>query len=181
MPQPDNQKEIITKLAALAQAANADPKKLPALREYMAEHDEIFESTNLLLGTARNSLMRKLAGGEGSQALYRREVEALKAKLTEPDDPPLVQLVVERAVMCFLRTLMAEMVMTAGEGRVTYQQSEYLDKELTRAHSRFLKAVEAVERVRLLSQGTRIARAKAEQLEAQTEAERPKKPMLKSA
>lgn len=165
--QPEDDKDIIIKLATLAQAANADPKKLPALRQFMTEHDEVFGSANLLLTTARNSLIRKVAGsGGGSQALYMREVEGLKAKLTEPDDSPLVQLIIDRILMCFLRNCLAEMVMTAGEGRVTYKQSEYLDKELTRAHSRFVRAVEALARVRVLAEAAKIAKVKTELIEA---------------
>lgn len=181
--QPENHKDLIAKLAALAQAANADPKKLPALRQFMAEHDEVFASANLLLTTARNSLIRKIAGsGEGSQALYLREVEELKAKLTEPDDSPLVQLIIDRMVMCFLRSCLAEMVMTAGDGRVTYKQSEYLDKELMRSQSRFLKATEALAKVRLLTQMTRIAKAKADLFDAKpVEAGKSNQPLLKSA
>ncbi len=181
--QPENHKDLIVQLATLAQAANADPKRLPALRQFMAEHDEVFESANLHLTTARNSLIRKVAGkGEGSQALYMREVEELKAKLTGPDDSPLVQLIIDRILMCFLRSCLAEMIMTAGNGKVTYKQSEYLDKELTRAHNRFLKATESLAKVRLLTQMTRIAKAKADLLDGKaTVAGESNLPLLKSA
>jgi hypothetical protein len=161
MAEKQTQKEVIIDIATLAEAANIDPKTLPALQQFMDEHDEIFDSTNLLLTTARNSLINKVAGsGEGSRALYMRETDALIDKLTRPDDSPLLQLLIDRVVMCFLRACLAEMRMTVAKN-IPLSQYEYLDRELTRAHNRFLRAVDALAKVRAMEAMERGAKAQA--------------------
>jgi hypothetical protein len=71
-------------------------------------------------------------------------------------------------VMCFLRLCLAELIMVAAadSGKVTYKQSESLDRELTRAHHRFVSVSEALARVRVLIEAAKIAKAKAELTEA---------------
>jgi DNA-binding GntR family transcriptional regulator len=165
MAEKQTEKEVIIEIATLAAAANIDPEKLPALREFMDEHDAIFESTNLLLTTVRNSLITKVAGsGEGSRALYMREVNALKDKLTEPDDSPILQLMVDRVVMCFLRSSLDEMRMTVA-GSISLNQYECLDRGLVRAHNRFLRACDALAKMRAVEAMTRAAKAQASILE----------------
>jgi len=162
-------KATVMEMAALAQVANADEKALPALRKFIAEHGEVFEMSNVLLGSAQNSLIRTLAAHKrGSTEIYMHEVTALKEKLTEDDDSPLVQLMVDRVVMCFLRNCMAELMYTLSidKGNLTYKNSEYLDKELTRANARFLRACDSLARVRVLIEAHRAIKAKADMLDA---------------
>lgn len=152
-------------LAALALAANEDQKKLPELRKFMAEHKDMFEHANFLLTMASKNLIRKMSGkGEGTRELYMRELDELKKNLTQPDDTPLAQLLIDRICACFLRVCLAELLMSSDE--VSYKQQEYLDRELTRAHNRFLRACDALARFRLMDQGSRVIRAKADLLEA---------------
>jgi hypothetical protein len=93
-----------------------------------------------------------------------RELDELKKNLTQPDDSPLAQLLIDRLCTCFFRTCLAELLMSSSE--VSYKQSECLDRELTRAHNRFLRACDALARFRLMDQGTRVIKAKADLLEA---------------
>lgn len=156
-------------VAALARVANQDATVLPALQKFIAEHKEVFELSNVLLGTARNSLIRTLAAHKvGSTELYMHEVEALINNLTEDDDSPLVQLLIDRVVMCFLRNCMAELMYTLSidKGNLSYKNSEYLDKELTRANARFLRACDALARVRVMIEAHRAIKAKADMLDA---------------
>ena len=162
-------KAAVMEVAALAQVANQDPTVLPKLREFIAEHGEVFEMSNVLLGTARNSLIRTLAAHKpGSTELYMHEVDALKDKLTQDDDSPLVQLLIDRVVMCFLRNCMAELMFTLSidKGNLSYKNSEYLDKELTRANARFLRACDALARVRVMTEAHRAIKANADMLDA---------------
>ena len=133
----------VSEMAALARVANEDVTALPKLREFIAKHREVFEMSNVLVGTARTSLIRTLAGHkQGSFELYLHEVDVMRDKLTEDGDSPLVQLLIERVVMSFLRSCMAELIFTGtiDKGNLSYKNSEYLDKELTRANARFLRA-----------------------------------------
>ncbi len=159
----------VSEMAALARVADVDAKQLPKLREFIAKHKEVFEMSNLLLGSARSSLTRTLAGHKaGSSEIYLHEVDAMRDRLTEDDDSPLVKLLIERVVMCFLRSCLAELTftLTIDIGNLSYKNSEYLDKELTRANSRFLRACDSLARVRVMIQAHRAIKAKADTLDA---------------
>lgn len=160
------EKTPVMELAALTLAANQDPKKIPELRKFMAEHENMFEEASFLLTMPSKTLISKLSGkkAEGTRTLYIREVDKLKEKLTEPGDSPLAQLLIERIAACFLRICLAELLMSSNE--VSYKQSEYLDRELTSAHNRFLRACDALARFRLMAQGARVIKAKADLIEA---------------
>jgi hypothetical protein len=62
--------------------------------------------------------------------------------------------------MCFLRAYLAEMRMTV-EKNIPLNQYEYLDRELTRAHNRFLRAVDALAKVRAMGAMAQGAKAQA--------------------
>ena len=156
---------FILELAALAAAANFNQKKVPELREFIAKHEDLFASANFLLNMPHNTLIMKLSGSkEGTRAIYLREVEALKQNLSSPDDTPLESLMIDRIVACYLRVSLAELLLSFDN--ISYVQSAFLDKELTRANARFLRACDSLARVRVLIEAHRAIKAKADMLDA---------------
>ena len=89
--------------------------------------------------------------GMGSAVLIGQETEAMIKQLTLESDGPLERLMVVRVVMTWLRLMYAENYKTSlMRGGVRMDQIEHADKELTRAHTRYVRSIEALARVRKL-------------------------------
>src|SRR6185436_10830185 len=77
--------------------------------------------------------------------------EAMIKNLTLESDGPLEQLMIARVVMCWLRLMYAENDKTSlMRISVRMDQIEHCDKELSRAHTRYVRSIEALARVRKL-------------------------------
>jgi hypothetical protein len=77
------------------------------------------------------------------------EYKAMIKRLTLEIYGPLEQLMVVRVVMTWLRLMYAENNKTSVmRGSVRMEQIEHADKELSRAHTRYVRSIEALARVR---------------------------------
>src|SRR5207302_9948547 len=109
-----------------------------------------------------SSLINSLAGKRaGCQAILRGQYVDLLKKLGFFDAEPLEELMINRVAMCWLRLVVAETACALMlEGSHPISHREYFDKELTRAHRRYTSAIEALSRLRVITQAAKIARAK---------------------
>jgi hypothetical protein len=145
--------ERILVLQSLAQLANRNPKKLAALQLYLNENPDLCDKISLLANSVKSNLLEKIADDTGSRVLIREEVDQLKKRLTGDEATPLETLLIDAVLMCWLRFQQAESYRSSvmGPGQ-TFTHVEYADKMLTRAHNRYLKAIESLARLRRLNQ-----------------------------
>jgi hypothetical protein len=134
----------------LALNADLDSNKNPELHAFLEKRPHLLGHAYLAKDTL-STLVQKTGGGVGSAKLIRHETEAMIKNLTLDSDGPLEQLMVTRVVMTWLRLMYAENGKSSlMRGGVRMDQIEHADKELTRAHARHIRSIEALARVRKL-------------------------------
>ena len=134
----------------LALSADLDPNQNPELHAFLERYPHLKGHAYLAKDTL-SRLVQGAGGGSGSAKLIGYEIEAMIKNLTIDSDGPLEQLMVTRVVMCWLRLMHAENDKTSLMNiSVRMDQIEHSDKELSRAHTRYVRAVESLARVRNL-------------------------------
>jgi hypothetical protein len=134
----------------LALSADLDSNKIPELHAFLEKRPHLLGHAYLAKETL-TTLVQKAGGGVGSAKLIRHEAEAMTKNLTLDSYGPLEQLMVARVVMTWLRLMYAENDKSSlMRGGVRMDQIEHSDRELTRAHNRYVRSIEALARVRKL-------------------------------
>jgi hypothetical protein len=160
--------DVIRKFGALVTDADRDGKKLPPLRAFLAEHPGICGQIGFFGETVVSSLIGKLvAKRAGSQTILRGQYNDLLKELGAADASPLEKLMINRIGLCWLRLMITESACALLlNGNFALKQCEHYDKELTRAHRRYTSAIESLSRLRVMTEAVKIAKAKAELMEA---------------
>jgi hypothetical protein len=144
-------------MAQLAIAANKNPKKLCKLETFLNRNPDLREQIAFLVKTVRNGLLKSVAKERGgTQTVIIAEMEGMKESLMDDGSTPLELLLIEAVMLCWLRVQHAELYRTQvmGEGH-PLAHYEFADKMLTRAHNRYLKAIETLAKLRRLNQQKR--------------------------
>ena len=145
-----NSNDPTVQLARLAMAANEDTRKLPALRTFLSENPDIMDRVSVLSGSVKTGLIERMAGQEGSRLVFQEEYSAMVKRLGAADASQLERLMITRVAMSWLRVIYAENARTLLMGEeASYKQLDYVDKQLTRAHSRYMKAIESLARPKM--------------------------------
>jgi hypothetical protein len=158
---------LLYRLSALVELANRKREKEPDLHKFISDHPDLFDKVGLISNSVRSAIIRKLSGeAEGTRVSLKYEYEAFIKRLSSEDDSPLERLMIERIGMCWLRVLYAENACTMLMGTTqTFKQFEFADRQLGRAHARYVKAVESLARHRAILAAGRAAAAQAEMAE----------------
>ena len=134
----------------LALSVDLNPNTNPELHAFLDKRPHLKGHAYLAKDTL-STLVHKTGGGLGSAKLIGDEVEAMTKRLTLESDGPLEQLMVARVVMTWLRLMYAEKDKSSHmRGGIRMDQIEHSDRELTRVHSRYLRSIESLARVRKL-------------------------------
>jgi hypothetical protein len=159
-----NPKALQILVCQFAAKANRDPKQVKPLVEFIDAHPGLFKQMSVVAYSIRQSLIRKICGekSEGSAITLRGEYNALFDRLSTEDDTDMEKLMISRIAMSWLRVLSAEaacIVLMGSTG--TFRELTIADKLLTRAHSRYVKSIESLARLRKLRANTKAANAQA--------------------
>ncbi|HEX8090002.1 MAG TPA: hypothetical protein VF762_14170 [Blastocatellia bacterium] len=134
----------------LALSVDCDSNRMPELHAFLEKRPHLKGYAYLAKETL-TTLVQKTGGGVGSAKLIRHEAEAMTKRLPLDSDGPLEQLMVARVVMTWLRLMYAENDKSSlMRGGIRMDQIEHSDRELTRAHNRYVRSIEALARVRKL-------------------------------
>jgi hypothetical protein len=162
-----NEKRNFDEFRALVKAANEG--KLGAaqkLREYVGANEWALRLSDLSI-LVMDSLMGKMVKDAANRELLAAQVAERKRQMGYAEATGVEQMLIERVMMCWLRVIADESRVNNSYGSgVSLKQCDYAERSLSRAHSRFLRACEALERYRAMAQITKIAKAKAELLDA---------------
>jgi hypothetical protein len=154
----DHRNELIAKvqkmMSQLNSAKNPDPKAVERLRQFAVQTPGFF-SANSTTQSIRQQLVEKISQGV-SRAMMLAEVDVLKKQLDYDAAPPLEQLLIDHILTVRLRLIHAE---AAYNTRVvnessTFKMGEYWDNLLSSTQARFIRAIEALARVRRLARNT---------------------------
>jgi hypothetical protein len=129
-----------------------DRSVLPALRQALDAHPEIWQAYGDLAAQAQAAWLDLLAGPD---VLLRESVErklaALRAELAGPDASPLEWLLVERVAACWLQTMFADGVYAqAREPQATPAVLRELMRRQESAQRRYLASIKQLALVRRL-------------------------------
>jgi hypothetical protein len=142
----------IATLNQLAIAANDNKKNVGKLRAFISENPELPGKVTSNAYTIRLNLLEKVVGGDGSRLLAQKNLQALEDRLRGDEPTQIDKLLIEAVLCCWLRLQHAENAKTLlmnEEHR--FVDMEFADKMLSKAHSRYLRALTALARVQNLT------------------------------
>jgi hypothetical protein len=164
--QTDNKKDFAEFRALIKDTDARKPGAAGKLRAYL---DANLWAKNLgdFMEIVRGALMSKLTKSAANLETLAAHLEERKKNLGYKDASPLEQMLIERIMMSWLRLIAAESYCNQiGNTITSLNEAHFAERRLTMANSRFLRACEALERYRLMVQVTKIAKAKADWLDA---------------
>ena len=155
LPAPFELEEIVELTGRLEKAKYPDPQDVNRLRQLAVKMPEDIFPACLQTQTIRNHLIGKMSSG-ASQAFMLAETDRLKQDLGYTAAPPLERLLIDHILTLRLRLLHAEMMYnnTVVDKTATFATGAYRDKLLTTTHTRYLKAVETLAKVRRMARNT---------------------------
>lgn len=163
---PDKAVSKRARLAVLIEAANRgkeNGEEVRELRKFLDENKELASQFQLFAYSVRHGLMRKITQENGHFELLEREYEARRDSLGWADAGSIERLLIERIMLCWLRLLWIENYnCNLMRPNVPMKESEYADRLLHRANSRYIRACESLSKMRLLKQVEREATARAD-------------------
>ena len=140
-------------------------------------HPELCGEIPIIGFSIKNALMLMLTPEAGNAELLEREYQTQCDKLGWKEASAIERLMISRIGMSWLRLMYAENYSTScmGSGN-SFKEVEFADRQLTRANSRYVRAIELLARLRALTQATRIAEARADLMDAKAAEARASKP-----
>lgn len=161
----DDVVELTARLAVLNELANRGKENGPEvkeLRKFLDGHKDFADQHTMFAYSVRMGIMRKLAHVPGNFELLEREYYTKRNYLGWADAAPIERLMIERIMLCWLRLLWCENYNGSFmQPSVYMRESEYADKQLSRAYSRYVKALESLAKLRQVEAITRAASAQA--------------------
>jgi hypothetical protein len=154
----DHRNELIAKLNKclnqINSAKNPDPKDVESLRQFIVQTPG-FLSANSTTESVRQQLIEKISHGT-TRAIMLAEMDVLKRQLDYEAAPPLERLLIDHILTVRLRLIHAEHRYNecVVNQPFTFQVAEFRDNLLASTQARFIRAIEALARVRRLARNT---------------------------
>ena len=135
-------------------AKDPDPKDVERLRQLAVRAPGFLSACSTTL-SIRQQLIEKITTGV-SKAVMLAEVDSLKQQLGYDAAPTLERLLIDHILTVRLRLIHAENCYNIAvvNQSVTFKSGEYWDNLLSSVHTRFLRAIETLARVRRLARNT---------------------------
>ena len=155
LPVPFELEETVELTGRLERAKYPDPQDIHRLRQLAVKMPDDLFPVCFQTQAIRNQLIGKMSSG-ASRAFMLAEMDRLKQDFEYTGAPPLERLLIDQILTLRLRALHAEMLYndTVVDKPVTFAMGAYRDKLLTTTQTRYLKAIEALARVRRLARNT---------------------------
>ena len=140
--------------ALLKRAKRGDEKCLPQVRALLANGDRgrsFIDDDGSSAEWLRQVIAKVSSGGDIlAREAVMRKIDKVRAELEGPSPTPIERLLAERAAFCwFIVNFYEAMSITAGPS--TLAQANHRQRQIDRAHKRFLSAVETLARVRKMA------------------------------
>jgi hypothetical protein len=151
-------KETGDKIRPLLEAARSDPKaasQVMALFEESGTMSKMVEGAGNMAEQARLAMVKQYLGSDQlTIQLTERKMEQMRCELCGPNPTPLERLLVERIILCWFHLNSQETLAASREinrkeiGSMTLAQADHYQKQIDRAHKRYLSAIKALATVR---------------------------------
>ncbi len=148
-----------------ANKKNAPPADVEALRAMLDEHKgaELWRIIGGITNAAEMALLTNDSIHAGLRECWQRRIQALREELGHKDAPRAEQLLLDHAVVCWLRLSLLEVF--AGQlldESMTLPKAMFYEKRLEIAQRRFTRALESLAKVRVLTAATRLIESRTE-------------------
>jgi hypothetical protein len=151
-----------------ANKTNARPADVQKLTRFLGENEaeNLWRRVAGVCRTAESSLLGDDRIPAGLRECWKRRMAALRRELGHADAPQMEKLLIEHAVVCWLRLNLIETFNAQILNQnVSLIKATFWEKRLVTAQQRFTRAVETLAKVRTLTAATRL-------IESRTEAKR---------
>jgi hypothetical protein len=164
--QPNDAAQQLSRLVVRANKGKENGPEVKELRKFLDEHEEFSRGHTIIADSLKHGVMLKITAEPGHFELFEREYNLRRDELGWQDASPLERLMIERIMLLWVWLLWCENY-NAGymKGGVVMRESEFADKQYTRAHSRYVKALESLAKLRQVQAITKAANAHASLLE----------------
>ncbi len=148
-----------------ANKKNPRPADMEALRVMLDEHKgaELWRIIGGITSAAEMALLTNDNIRPGLRECWKRRMGALREELGRKDAPKAEQLLIDHAVVCWLRLSLLEVF--AGQllnESMTLPKAMFYEKRLEVAQRRFTRALESLAKVRALTAATRLMESRTE-------------------
>ena len=138
-----------------ANKKNAKPADVAALRSALKEHPNLWRLAGDLAQQARAHTLQSVESTPAMKESVQHGLREMKRELGYADAPLLERLLIEQVLLCWLRLNLAEYQYTNVDNQGgTFARMRYWEQRLTTAQVRYLRAIEALARIRKLARPT---------------------------
>lgn len=156
--QPVPQNDTLLQLRRLTQKidkAHPTPADLQTIRDFLAEHPDLWEAIGDLAQHAANNLINRTNANPLVAESLKQYVRHQKADLNYHTASPLERILVEQVTMAWLRLNFTELAYNELINQpLPPSLADHWDKRLSAAQHRFLQACQALARISKLTRTT---------------------------
>jgi hypothetical protein len=142
---------------ARADRPDADPEDIETLARLVRERPELLEHDTDLAAASVNTAIQRANATPAVREVLRLCVQSVKASLSYDRASAVERLLIEQVAACYLRLNIIEQGYEGVMGQEhTFKLGAYWEKKLSSAQHRYLRAIEALVRVRKLLGGPAV-------------------------
>jgi len=142
----------------ILQAANTEdpePEALAELRAMLRDHPDVWREGGDMARLAIDKIIGDLRGAVAVRQSLWTGVDRIREGLGYGSSPEIEKLVIEQVVLCWLRLSLLEYEYTQFRTQsMTIDQAHFLEKRLNYAQQRFIRACDALARIRKVTSQT---------------------------
>ncbi len=155
LPESQQQLRELKALIAKADKKDAKPVDVAALRHALHEHPKLWRVAGDLAAQARLHTINQVDATPAMKESLRYGLEAMQRDLGYADAPLLERLLIEQVLLCWLRLNLDEYRYTTADTQGgTFAKLRYWEQRLAGSQARYVRAIDALARVRKLARPT---------------------------
>jgi hypothetical protein len=147
--------KLVRAALVAADTKGAPPEARQELRRLLRQHPIAWKIAGDLARTARYAMLALIDGSPGTEDSLKIGFEEMERQLAQDGDGPTERLLIEHVVTCWLdmQLTQASYAQNLKQG-MSYEATAIWQQRVTLTHTRYLKALETLARVRKLLRGT---------------------------
>jgi hypothetical protein len=158
--QKEERKAVVERLGDLTKKAEKGEKgAMPALRALLDEHPDLAWQLGDFARMAEKVLLRELCKDQedsGTEEGMRRQFAAMREEIAGEDPSPLERLLAERVVATWIQVQILEGMWARRLRKSAPKQGEHYQRQLDRAHRRYLSSIKTLAQIRKLGPAVQI-------------------------
>ncbi len=143
-------------MALIDRAQQGDEGALPLLRQVLDEAPRVAQIIDLARNVER-SIIEEMSGNDVfTQEAIPRNLKAMRREIAGEHPSPLERLLAERITVCWLELQYSQTIYAQHSGNLSITQSDYHQRRIDKAHSRYLSSIKALAQIRKMGPAVQI-------------------------